>query len=311
MMEESQKDAAGRKVDAYLPENAPVRIRIEQSVLNKDVSMRVMGNGLLFVQAPLSLAKDEVIRVIEKNRDWIRMRLVRLGLWPGDAPSWKPLTVVSLFKRFSPKIDDATVDWIIASMPWGEMLFKVKNCGEGTWMMQMSIEDDESVQLIVPKTFSVSEVVAFIKAQTANVRRGLEERRNKPLVDLPDWRPEPYEVLVIRSTESAKPLLAPVKPDDGKPDADKPAPEAPSPEAPRGVGPGPLPQSGLIEAKVMGRKVLIPFRKHNAQIFVSLRRLRSGKCVIHLPRVMTRAQLLHYISEHQEQVAEYLKKGDK
>lgn len=61
----------------------------------------------------------------------------------------------------------------------------------------------------------------------------------------------------------------------------------------------------------MGRKVLIPFRKHNAQIFVSLRRLRSGKCVIHLPRVMTRAQLLHYISEHQEQVAEYLKKGDK
>lgn len=299
------------KTDAFQPENAPVRIHIEQSVLNKDVSMRMLESGVLFVQAPLSMTKDAVIRVIEKNRDWVRMRLVRLGLRPGDAPVWKPLTEESLFKRFDPKDDDAGADWIIASMPWGEVLFKVDNCGKGAWTTRMSLEEDGSVQLTVPETFSVEDVVAFIKAQVKILRRGIEERRQARLVDLPDWRPAPFEVLALREIRFATPLPAPTAPAAGKPEPEAPRTEEPKAEKPSGVGPGPLPDSGLIEAWVKGRKVLIPFRKHNTQIYVSLRRLRSGQCVIHLPKVMTREQLRHYIAEHEDKVAEYLKKEDK
>lgn len=296
MKEENQKDDVGSKTDAFLSGNAPMRIRIEQSVLNKDVTMRVMENGMLFVQAPLSVTKDAVIRVIEKNRDWIQRRLVRLGLRPEEVPSWKPLTEESLFKRFNPKYEDATADWIIASMPWGEVLFKVNNCGKG-WVMKMSVEGDGSVLLTVPKTFSVADVVAFIKMQTAIVRRGIEERLNKRLVDLPDWRPVPLEVLALRSILSAQ---------DAAVDEES-EPEAPQQEEPRGVGPGPLPDSGYVEAKVKGRKVLIAFRKHNTQIYVSLRRLKGGKCVFHVPKVMTRERLRHYISEHEDEVAECLR----
>lgn len=302
MKKESQMSDAGQKAGAVQPEDAPVRIRVEPSVLSEGVTMKMMDDGLLLVRAPLSMPKELVIRAVEEKRGWIRSELVRLGLRPAAAPVWEPLTEKSLLERFEYLDVDVTTDsdWIIAPMPWDDVLFYVINCPKGTYTLKMMVGTGGCIVLAVPPSFSVEDVVAYIKTQTEVLRRGLEVRLKLRLVDRPGWRPAPFEVLARR------PIEVRAAPGTGHNLAVWSARQS-APAVPTAVGSGPLPESGFIEAKVKGRKVLIPFRKHSRQVYVALRRLRNGKCVIHVPMVMTREQLRHYISEHEEKVAEYLK----
>lgn len=284
-----------------------LRIRIAQNIIYGDVSMELGDDGVLLVRAPLSMSRAKVLLAVEEKRGWIRAELARRGLRV-DAPIWVPMDEEQMWERFRPNHLAGGFDRIVAPMPWGEVLITAENCAEGTWTAGVVVNEDGKVVLTVPASFTTDDVADFLSAQTALVRRGLEEYWNTRLIDLPGWRPAPFMIHAGRSVLPAKRAAAP------KTERRRKRTLAQTVESRRQAAIVPLdqvalPESGAVEAKVKGVKMTIFFRKESRRIFVGMRRTTDLNCLIRLPKVMTRAQLMHYIAEHQDEIVECLAGG--